>query len=48
LENCKIVVKTALNAELTDYLGSEKHQNKPEAGANALNGSIKKLLKGNW
>ena len=44
----KMAVETALNAELTDHLGYEKHQNNPEGGTNARNGSTKKRLKGNY
>jgi len=44
----KMAVETALNAELTDHLGYEKHQNNPEGGTNACNGSTKKRLKGNY
>ncbi len=42
----KMAVETALNAELTDHLGYEKHQSSPEGGTNARNGSTKKILKG--
>ena len=42
----KMAVETALNAELTDHLGYEKHQSSPEGGTNARNGSTKKRLKG--
>jgi transposase-like protein len=44
----KMAVETALNAELTDHLGYEKHQNNSEGGRNVRNGSTKKRLKGNY
>ena len=34
----KLTVETALNAELTDHLGYEKHQYSPEGVKNARNG----------
>ena len=43
----KLAVETALNAELTEHLGYEKHQNSPEGATNARNGTTKKRLKGN-
>jgi len=42
----KLTVETALNAELTDHLGYEKHQYSPEGVKNARNGTTKKRLKG--
>ena len=42
----KLTVETALNAELTEHLGYEKHQNSPEGTQNARNGTLKKKLKG--
>lgn len=42
----KLTVETALNAELTEHLGYEKHQNSPEGTQNARNGTTKKKLKG--
>jgi len=42
----KLTVETALNAELTDHLGYEKHQYSPEGVKNARNGTPKKRLKG--
>jgi len=42
----KLTVETALNAELTEHLGYEKHQNSPEGSQNARNGTLKKKLKG--
>lgn len=43
----KLAVETALNAELTEHLGYEMHQNSPEGGTNARNCKTKKRLKGN-
>ena len=43
----KLTVETALNAELTEHLGYETHQNSPEDVKNARNGTTKKRLKGN-
>ena len=42
----KLTVETALNAESTEHLGYEKHQNSPEGTQNARNGTLKKKLKG--
>ena len=42
----KLAVETALNAELTEHLGYEKHQNSPDGATNARNGNTKKRLKG--
>ena len=38
----KLAVETALNAELTEHLGYEKHQNSLEGAANARNVTTKK------
>jgi len=43
----KMAVETALNADLTEHLGQEKHQNSPEGATNARNGTTKKRSKGN-
>jgi transposase-like protein len=42
----KLTVETALNAELTEHLGYEKHQSSPPNTQNARNGTTKKRLKG--
>ena len=42
----KIVVETALDAELTDHLGYEKHSPKGDGSGNSRNGKSKKRLKG--
>ena len=42
----KLTVETALNAELTEHLGYEKHGDSKGAGSNARNGSSPKRLKG--
>lgn len=44
-ELLKLTVETALNAELTDHLGYEKHGNSRAAKGNARNGSSSKTLK---
>ena len=38
----KLMVETALNAELTEHLGYETHQNSPEDVKNARHGTTKK------
>ena len=42
----KIVVETALDAELTDHLGYEKNYAKGNGSGNSRNGKAKKRLKG--
>ena len=42
----KIVVETALDAELTDHLGYEKNDTKGNGSGNSRNGKSKKRLKG--
>lgn len=42
----KLTVETALNAELTEHLGYERHQDSSAASGNARNGSSVKRLKG--
>jgi transposase-like protein len=42
----KLTVETALNAELTEHLGYEKHGDSRPARGNARNGSMSKRLKG--
>jgi len=44
-ELLKLTVETALNAELTDHLGYEKHGNSRAAKGNARNGTTSKTLK---
>lgn len=46
-ELLKLTVETALNAELTEHLGYEKHGNSTIARGNARNGTTSKRLKGN-
>ena len=41
----KLTVQTALNAELTEHLGYEKHQNSPEGVKNARNGTTRSSLR---
>jgi len=45
-ELLKLTVETALNAELTDHLGYDKHGDSKPARGNARNGSTPKRLKG--
>lgn len=45
-ELVKLTVETALNAELTEHLGYEKHADSKPARGNARNGSMAKRLKG--
>lgn len=45
-ELLKLTVETALNAELTEHLGYEKHADSKPAGGNVRNGSMAKRLKG--
>lgn len=45
-ELLKLTVETALNAELTDYLGYDKHGDSQPAKGNARNGTTPKRLKG--
>lgn len=45
-ELVKLTVETALNAELTEHLGYEKHGDSKPAQGNARNGSTPKRLKG--
>lgn len=45
-ELLKLTVETALNAELTEHLGYEKHGDSKPARGNARNGSTSKKLKG--
>lgn len=45
-ELLKLTVETALNAELTEHLGYEKHGNSKAARGNARNGTTAKRLKG--
>ena len=45
-ELLKLTVETALNAELTEHLGYEKHGNSKPARGNTRNGSTAKRLKG--
>ena len=42
----KIVVETALDAELTDHLGYDKHNPKGNGSGNSRNGKSRKRLKG--
>ena len=42
----KIVVETALDAELTDHLGYDKNDPKGDGSGNSRNGKSKKRLKG--
>jgi len=42
----KIVVKTALDAELTEHLGYEKNDSKGDGSGNSRNGKSRKRLKG--
>ncbi len=42
----KIVVETALGAELIDHLGYDKHNAKGNGSGNSRNGKSKKRLKG--
>jgi putative transposase len=42
----KIVVETALDAELTDHLGYDKHSPKGNGSGNSRNGKSRKRLKG--
>lgn len=44
-ELLKLTVETALNAELTDHLGYEKHGDSKLARGNARNGTTPKRLK---
>jgi putative transposase len=45
-ELLKLTVETALNAELTEHLGYDKHGDSKRAGGNARNGTSPKRLKG--
>jgi putative transposase len=45
-ELLKLTVETALNAELTEHLGYDKHGDSKRAGGNARNGTSSKRLKG--
>jgi putative transposase len=45
-ELLKLTVETALNAELTEHLGYEKHSDSKPARGNSRNGSTPKRLKG--
>lgn len=45
-ELLKLTVETALNAELTEHLGYEKHSDRKSAGGNSRNGTTPKRLKG--
>lgn len=45
-ELLKLTVETALNAELTEHLGYEKHSDSKPARGNARNGTMSKRLKG--
>ena len=45
-ELLKLTVETALNAELTEYLGYEKHGNSKLGCGNARNGTTSKRIKG--
>ena len=45
-ELLKLTVETALNAELTEHLGYEKHGDSKPARGNARNGSTSKRVKG--
>lgn len=45
-ELVKLTVETALNTELTEHLGYEKHADSKPARGNARNGSTTKRLKG--
>lgn len=45
-ELLKLTVETALNAELTEHLGYEKHGDSKPARGNARNGSTSKRIKG--
>ncbi|MFZ6876629.1 transposase, partial [Undibacterium sp. Di27W] len=45
-ELLKLTVETALNAELTEHLGYERHQDSTPGKGNTRNGSTVKRLKG--
>ncbi len=45
-ELLKLTVETALNAELTEHLGYEKHSDSQRPRGNARNGTTPKRLKG--
>jgi transposase-like protein len=45
-ELVKLTVETALNAELTEHLGYEKHSDSKPGRGNTRNGSTAKRLKG--
>jgi transposase-like protein len=45
-ELVKLTIETALNAELTEHLGYEKHSDSKRGRGNTRNGSTAKRLKG--